>query len=332
MAFIDTHTHVFPTVRERLQDQLPNVVFKPFDEWLQKTSVPPGFSALKSHWIKWVQSLEAKGLDIEGVASLQARLHPQMYRVLEALLTSALGPKLVLQGTTQNLLESMKNNGVRKSIIVAAGTHAPNEWVLDQAHEHDELIPVVDLPILPPSSNEESYVNEMERLVARGAKGFQIHPNFDNIPGDHPAYRAYFEVAKDHDLVILLHTGQFHVPIYKTNAAPSLLEFEGYFQEYKDVRVCLSHMNRESPEDAWIYMKKYPQLYTDTSWQSAASIRQAISAVGSDRILFGSDFPFLHINLQTDAIEVLRSAAHEKELNAIGLDNALRFLNLNPSD
>jgi predicted TIM-barrel fold metal-dependent hydrolase len=329
MAFIDTHTHVFPSMRERLQDQLPHSVFKSFDEWLQRTSVPPSFASLKSHWIKWVESLEKKNLDIEGVASLQSRLHPQMYRVLEGLITSVLGPKLVLQGTTHNLLDSMQKHDVQMSVIIAAATHAPSEWVLDQALENKALVPVIDLPLLPPTSQGNAYEAELNRLVDRGAKGFQIHSNFDNLPGNHPAYQAYFEVAKRRDIFILLHTGQFHVPIYKSSQAPSLLEFEPYFQAFKDVRVCLSHMNRENPEEAWVYMKKYPQLYTDTSWQSAAMIRQAISAIGYDRLLLGSDFPFLHMDLQKDAIAVLSSAVSEKQLQAIGYDNAMSFLNIN---
>lgn len=328
MTIIDIHCHVFPSVRERLQNQLPNVVFKSFDEWIQKSSVPPGFASIKSYWIKWVEGLEAKGLDIEGVSSLQSRLHPNMYRIIEGLMISALAPKLMIQGTVPNLLDSMKNNGIQRAVIMSNNTNAPSEWVLDQAGEHDEFIPVVDLPILPAASNDESYFNEMERLVARGAKGFYIHPNVDNLPGDHAAYRAYFEVAKRHGVFIVMHTGQFHAPMYKSNLPPSLLEFEGYFQKFPEVKVCLAHMNRDKPEEAWQYMKKYPQLFTDTSWQSAANIRQAVSAVGHDRILFGSDWPWLHMNLQRDALEVLRAALDETKVAAICSKNPRIFLGL----
>ena len=45
-------------------------------------------------------------------------------------------------------------------------------------------------------------------------------------------------------------------------------------------------------------MKRYEQLYTDTSWQPAEAISRAIAALGSERILLGSDWPLLHTELQ----------------------------------
>ncbi len=326
MLIIDTHTHVFPTVRERLQEQLPHSVFKSFDEWMQKTKVPPSFASLRNHWIKWVETLESRGLDIEGIASLQAKIHPQMYRVLEGLMTTVLGPKLTIQGHVQNLLNSMKNNGIQKSVVIASGTNSPNDWVLDLALENPELIPVADLPILPLDSNAESYFNEVERLIARGAKGLQIHSNLDNLPADHIAYHVFFELAAKYELFIILHSGHFHVPIYKNNLAPKLSSYEAYFQKYPNVKVCLAHMGRESPEEVWQMMKSYEQIYTDTSWQPASNIRQAVSAIGHDRILLGSDWPLLHMNLQGDALNILLSAVNEKKAADICGRKALSFL------
>ena len=328
MAVYDTHAHVFPTVRERLQEQLPSSIVNSFDDWVQKTAVPPGFAALKSHWVKWLSTLDEKGksIDIETVAGFQARFHPQMFKALEGLMATVLGPKQVLQGTIQNLLESMKNNGIDKTVVIASGSYCPNDWLLDHCELHPELLPVVNLPPQPAGSNLETYIHEMERLVARGARGFKIHTNIDNIRGDHPAYRAYFETAKAHSKFIILHTGCFHVPQYKNPQAPSLLEFEGYFQEYPEVKVCLAHMNREQPEDAWVYMKRYEQLYADTSWQTSANLRQAQAAIGHDRLLLGSDWPLLHMNLQADALDILRQALNEDQVDRICGLNAEVFL------
>ncbi|MBC7661200.1 MAG: amidohydrolase family protein [Chitinophagaceae bacterium] len=330
MPIYDTHAHVFPTVRERLADQLPSKLIQTFDEWAGKNTVPPGFSVLKSHWIKWLETLEQKGksIDIETVAGFQARFSPQMFSVLEGLISAVLGPAQALQGTIPNLLLSMEKYGIDKTLVIATHNQCSNEWLLDNVEDRPELLAVTTLPDLPPSSNVESYAHELEHLIERGSKGFKIHTNFDNLPGDHPAYRAYFEVAKAHSKFVILHTGHFHVPQYRNSNAPSLLEFEGYFQEYPEVKVCLAHMNRDRPEDAWTYMKRYEQIYADTSWQTSANIRQAYSAVGLDRILFGSDWPLLHKELQGDALEVLRQALEENQVEKICGKNAEVFLGI----
>jgi len=330
MAVYDTHAHVFPSVRERLQDQLPPSLLHTFDEWVKKSSVPPGFSALKTYWVKWLQNLESKGksIDIETVAGFQTRFHPQMFKVIEGLISAVLGPTQMLQGSTANLLESMATNQIDKTVIIASSTSSPNDWILDQAAEHPSLIPVVSLPLLAPTSTLEDYGRELERLMERGAKGFKIHTNFDNLTGENPAYRAYFETARAHSKFIILHTGCFHVPQYKNPACPTLSEFEHFFQEFPEVRVCLAHMNRENPEEAWVYMKRYDQVFADTSWQTSANIRQAQSAVGHDRILLGSDWPLLHKNLQANALDVLRQALSDNQVEQIMGRNAEVFLGL----
>ncbi|RYZ65675.1 MAG: hypothetical protein EOP09_13890, partial [Proteobacteria bacterium] len=135
--------------------------------------------------------------------------------------------------------------------------------------------------------------------------------------------------AKAHSLFIIMHTGHFHVPSYKNAAPPSVEGFESYFQDYPEVRVCLAHMNREHPEEAWVFMKRYEQIYASTSWQTSANIRQAQSAVGHERLLLGSDWPLLHKNLQGDALEILRQALSESQVNKICGSNAQTFLGIN---
>jgi len=147
------------------------------------------------------------------------------------------------------------------------------------------------------------------RILDRGAAGFKIHPNMDGLPVDAPAYRAAFEVARERDRFIIVHTGCFNVIGYQNQrpADPSL--FEPWFARYPEVRVCLAHMNRDHPEEAWEVMRRHDQVWTDTSWQSADSIRRAVDAIGPERIVLGSDWPLLHPDLQGDSLACLERAA-----------------------
>jgi predicted TIM-barrel fold metal-dependent hydrolase len=123
-----------------------------------------------------------------------------------------------------------------------------------------------------------------------------------------------------------LHTGCFSVASYTHRHEADPAAYAGYFKEYPEVRVCLAHMNREQPEVAWELMRRFEQLYADTSWQPAEAIRRAARAVGAERILLGSDWPLLHGDLQGDAMSVLARAVSEQDFETITETSARRFL------
>ena len=92
------------------------------------------------------------------------------------------------------------------------------------------------------------------------------------------------------------------------------------------IRKLKAHMNRDQPAEAWALMERHAHLYTDTSWQPADHIQQAIASVGVQRILLGSDWPLLHDDLQGDALDALRRAASSVDVDRITRDNALAFV------
>ena len=173
---------------------------------------------------------------------------------------------------------------------------------------------------------ERAWIEGFTDYADRGARGFKIHNNLEGLTADHPAYRALFQVARARRLFVILHTGCFHVFLYKNKRPSDPAEFEPLFRDFPDVRVCLAHMNREHPEAAWEQMKRYDQLYTDTSWQPADGVRRAVDAVGADRILLGSDWPLLHDELQGEALDIARRALSDRDFERVAHDNGERFL------
>src|SRR5690606_37371000 len=149
------------------------------------------------------------------------------------------------------------------------------------------LVPVAILPDLLPGAPLAEWISALHDLADRGARGFKIHPNFDDKVADHPAYRAVFEVASARRMFIILHTGCFAVPAYPSRRPAEPSDFEPLFAAHPEVPVCLAHMNRDHPERAWQVMARHPTLYADTSWQSAAAIGRAIETVGPERLLLG---------------------------------------------
>ena len=259
-----------------------------------------------------------------GTGKLRGRLPGNVHKSLEFFMTAGTGPKLFWTEPSTNSLTPWTATEL-KTVLIGHPADAP--WILKTTQENPgRFIPVLNVPPIAAESGEKAWVVAFEELADLGARGFKIHPNMDPYHHHHIAYQAMFQVAKARDLFIILHTGCFTVPGYKTMKPSEPEDFSHLFTAYPEVKVCLAHMNRDHPERAWNMMKKHPQIYTDTSWQPAVNINKALHEIGSDRILLGSDWPLLNNELQTNAIREMKSATSDHVFTKLTEDNAKVFL------
>jgi predicted TIM-barrel fold metal-dependent hydrolase len=323
---IDTHCHVYPPFSKMaapVLDRLP----PPVAERLEQAGLlAAGLVALAKERLPEMPLPSPP--TIEQVADLHARLPELMRRPVETLSSLAVLPALLLRGSADALLTSMDNAHIEQSVVIAAPPIVPNDWLLEEIvpRANGRIIPVAGLPELRDEATEREWQEAFTALADKGARGFKIHPNLDKRTADHTAYRALFQVAQKRKLFVILHTGCFHVLGYRHPGAVELAAFEHLFREYPRVSVCLAHMNRDRPEDAWEMMGKYEQLFADTSWQPSRNISRAFTTVGSERIMLGSDWPLLHPGLQSDAVATLRRASTDAQLEQVTTKTPRAFL------
>jgi len=336
---IDCHAHAFPTWENLVSDHLP--IAGDALELAQGVS-----QSVKEQVFERIPLLNLAGQVGKKLSSSllqfaapnpigpdkldQARnkLPSQMANVMEFCLSAGLGPRIMLQGTIDNLFDSMKGCNLTHTVVIGAPPFANADWLIQQARQDDRIIPVCNVPNLPPESGEHAWLEAFEKLAVDGAKGFKIHPNMDGYHPHHLCYHAMFQVAQKYQLFIILHTGCFHVPGYVKIEPASPEKFTHFLTAYPDVRVCLAHMNREEPEDAWELMGRFQNLYADTSWQTEPTIRRAINRVGDKKILLGSDWPLLDRHLQASSLKELRNACYDQAFEQIISKNPTRFLGL----
>lgn len=333
---IDCHAHAMPTVAE-LSSHLPATAQAFLASSTGQTLKDVGKNVLSqlpksSRLGKLARGISqvlpsAMPKDAAELAQLREKLPGNVHKSLEFFLSAGTSPKLVLDGTVKNLIASMDRNGIKKAVLIGAPPLADAPWILKTTHENPgRFIPVLNVPQLAAESGEKAWFAGFEELADLGARGFKIHPNMDPYHHHHLAYQAMFEVAKERGLFIILHTGCFTVPGYKTLKPSEPEDFSHLITAYPDVKVCLAHMNRDHPERAWAMMKRHPQVYTDTSWQPAANISRALHEVGTDRILLGSDWPLMNDELQTNALREMRSATSDHVFSKLTEENPKIFL------
>lgn len=321
---IDCHAHAFPSVSRKAKaaaEVLPAPV--------GKRLIAAGRAAKAAVlWSRRSHADEARPTQVEQVAQLRDRLPKGIADRLEAGVSAVTGIPTVASGSMRRLLASMDRHGVAETVVIAAHDVADNDWLLTEgvAEGGDRVIPVAILPHLSRDSTFEAWADGWRALAERGAQGFKLHANLDDMTAEHPAYRAAFAVAEETGRFVIAHTGCFAVPVYKNKECARPAQFEPLMKAHPGARVCLAHMNRTHPEEVWPLMKRYEQVYADTSWQTSEALERAFDAVGDERILLGSDWPLLHDDLQADAMAVVARATAGERRDRVMRDNAKRFL------
>lgn len=322
---IDCHVHAVPSALEQLEQKLRK--HAPTAAGWLGTLGQKDYLDLPAPFRQRSGSYSAS-LDTERVVWMREHLPGVLNQSIEQLLSIVGAPVLSWTGTLVRLLRSMDQNDIQHSILLPAPPASTNDWVLQAASlkAPDRLIPVCVLPECERSAPLLSWENGWRALADRGAQGFKIHPNMDGLAANHPAYRALFQVASQSNRFVILHTGAFAAFLYRNRNPADPREFEPLFVDYPTVRVCLAHMNRDEPEVVWQLMRRYEQLYCDTSWQPPEIIRRAIEEVGAERVLLGSDWPLLHPQLQRNALDILRKATDPTAFEKVTNQNPMRFI------
>lgn len=242
-------------------------------------------------------------------------------------------PGLLIESTTQDLLLAMERSSVDKTVLIAHPPHMSNEFILKMCQAHPEqLIAAVNVPV-----GQKSPGAKLKEYIAEGAKLLKIHASADNEGADSPRYKALLKVASKAKLPVILHTGCFHSHIfYKNPEASHAQNFAPWFKDYPETQFILAHMNFNEPSVAFDLAEDYPNVHVDTSWQPSEIIGEAVRRIGAERVLFGTDWPFIGSNISVglkriqDCVNANLITSEDSDLILGG--NAVKLLGLAASD
>lgn len=152
------------------------------------------------------------------------------------------------------------------------------------------------LGVFDPRRPEES-LHALKRAAAwPGFAGLKLHPSFHHTWADDPAYEQAWQFAAEHDLAILTHS--WSVSDYNPVQRYSTPErFEGYVRRFPQVRLVLGHAGGRGPgrHEAVRMANEYPNVFLDFAGDIYCHrlIETLVESVSAEKILFGSDFPWM---------------------------------------
>jgi predicted TIM-barrel fold metal-dependent hydrolase len=175
---------------------------------------------------------------------------------------------------------------------------------------------------------------ELERCFNRlGFKGIKIHPYCDQVFPDDPRYEPVWKFAHEHSTPVLIHTWnnlRNNDPLLRF-CTPSL--FEKIARDYPEARIILGHSGGEYDGilEAIKLAKDIPNVYLDTASSRLypGIVKMIVNEAGVEKVLYGSDIPFLSPIPQIGKIIYADLEEHEKR-KILGL-NAAKLFNIQNS-
>ncbi|MBO8168175.1 MAG: amidohydrolase family protein [Thermoanaerobacteraceae bacterium] len=207
---------------------------------------------------------------------------------------------IIRGGTFENCFRSQDENMISRNVLLPLSTPRADRTpeALKVAREYPDRF-IAFCSVHP---RDKGVATKIFRYKELGAKGFKLKITDMELKNDFKPLIEVFKLCHEAKLPVLLHTGAI-TAIKRENVSPTLWELlqstrVELFGELlpklpRDFVFIFGHSGIQEFERVAEYMKEYPATYAEISCQSAESIKYLIREVGSERLLFGSDWPAL---------------------------------------
>lgn len=213
------------------------------------------------------------------------------------------------------LVESMHGNKISRSVVfsvpmISHKQREANYEVLDMVSGGSAFTPFAYL-----DPRLEDSPSLLEELIERGCKGLKLHPVCHGYVVSHSLCYPTIEVAHALGLPVLIHTGwgEYGEIRFVTKLA----------EDFRDLKIVIAHLIEY--KDIFTMVPSHDNVSVETSYSShPRRISQAVDALGSDRVIFGSDFPCSDPGFELFKVKAAPLPDSVKEKILYG--NALRLL------
>jgi predicted TIM-barrel fold metal-dependent hydrolase len=210
------------------------------------------------------------------------------------------------EATLENTTRQLNENQLAGIVMLPVLPNTSFEEYLAASKLDPRIIPFtaadMDLPI-------DQMQAKLRRDIGRGAKGLKLHPILQDVRLLDNRMHAAADVFAEVDLPVVIHVGE---EIYYAEDEPyprdaskgsmkDFVEFAKMRKQYNQVLVaahCAAHA-----KDLMEGCKGLDTIYADTSFCSVAAARESIKYMGPNRVMFGTDYPFINLKFGIEVIE-----------------------------
>jgi len=239
--------------------------------------------------------------------------------------------------TVEELIASMDECEIDRSVILNLGwvSHElcveTNDYILEAIARYPDRL--IGFCIVQPLAGDRA-IRELERCAKNGARGIgEMRPDVQGFDlRDSTIMRPVVEVAVEHKLIFLTHASEpvGHQYFGKGNITPDILY--PFILNYPELKIVCAHWGGGLP--FYALMPEVAEALTNVFFDTAATpflyqpeiFKHVAAIAGSDKILFGSDYPILSPGRVVNQLEAI-DFSEEDKVSIIG-GNAQRLLSI----
>ncbi len=175
-----------------------------------------------------------------------------------------------------------------------------NDIVADFAEENSDI--AMAFASVDPTRGPDA-VREARRLVARGVKGFKLHPPLQQFHANDRIAYPFYEVMAEARLPVIFHTGHSGIGTGMPGGGGVRLKYgnpmdiDDVAVDFPDMKIIMAHPAFPWQDEAISVCLHKPQVYIDLSGWSpkyfSPILIQYANTLLKNKMLFGSDFPLI---------------------------------------
>lgn len=213
----------------------------------------------------------------------------------ETVMSLLFGSRAASTHTIPNLLAEMDALHISRAAILPIAVRLPGgqdptleiREAIERSQNQARLLPFASV-----HPNDPDAVEKLRRYAGAGVRGVKLHPEMQRFFPDSEAAMPIYRACQQLRLPVLFHAGPSGIEPEFLRPYALLRRYERPIAEFRDLPFILGHAGARDVEDAVRLARTYDNVWLELSSQGVTSIYEIHKTLGSERLLFGSDWPF----------------------------------------
>jgi predicted TIM-barrel fold metal-dependent hydrolase len=229
----------------------------------------------------------------------------------------------VHDGTVESLLANGKKAGIDRFLIHSVATtkeqvRKANDFIAQTMRTHDEFIGFGTM-----HQDFQDVAGELARMKELGLRGVKLHPDIQGFPFDDPRMFTLYSLMEG-NMVLLVHAGDKRYDFSGPARIAAVLD------KFPGLDVICAHLGGYSEWDEAERLLAGRRIWVDTCstlpFLELKKARRLIDAFGTERVLFGTDYPMWDAVEEMERFDALGLSDYQRE--RIFWKNAVELLKI----